>query len=83
MEGGAGQAWTTTEKAAAADAATRVLDQEDPSPQTIYRVTAKPGAPVMIMVPLRYADGKVSARQVWPLGQARSLVFGFWSLPAD
>lgn len=54
MADGAGQAWTTAEKDAGANA-TRQLTQEDPPPQTIYRVAVKPGSPVLVNVGLRYA----------------------------
>jgi hypothetical protein len=61
MEGGTGQSWTKEEKAAAASG-TRLLDQEAPGPQTIYRVAAKPGSPVLITVPLRYADSTSASK---------------------
>ncbi|MBC7911047.1 MAG: hypothetical protein H7Y30_11135 [Pyrinomonadaceae bacterium] len=61
MEGGAGQTWTQAEKAASGNES-RVLDQEDPAPQTIYRVTTKPGNAVMITVPLRYAASAASSK---------------------
>ena len=54
MTGGAGKAWTRAEKEAGADA-TRQLTQEDPGPQTIYRVAVKPGQPILVKVGLRYA----------------------------
>jgi hypothetical protein len=54
MEGGAGQVWTKEEKAAANIESSRLLDQDDPAPQTIYRVASKPGNPLMVIVPLRY-----------------------------
>jgi hypothetical protein len=52
--GGAGKTWTKAEQAAGADG-TRLLTQEDPGPQTIYRVAAKPGAPILVKVGLRYS----------------------------
>ncbi len=61
MEGGAGQTWTLAEKAASGNES-RVLDQEDPAPQTIYRVSAKSGSAVMITVPLRYAENAGSPK---------------------
>jgi hypothetical protein len=61
MEGGAGQAWTKEEKAAGSSG-TRLLDQEDPAPQTIYRVAAKRGHPVVITVPLRYTESATSSK---------------------
>ena len=45
------------EQQAAADA-TRVLTQEDPPPQTIYRVIAKAGDPVLVKVRLQYRAGR-------------------------
>lgn len=55
MADGAGQTWTKAEKEAGASA-TRQLTQEDPPPQTIYRVEMKkPGSPVLVNVGLRYA----------------------------
>jgi hypothetical protein len=53
LTGGAGQAWTQAEQAAAADG-TRLLTQDDPPPQTVYRVAVKPGAPLAVEVRLRY-----------------------------
>ncbi len=61
MEGGAGQVWTKEEKAAGADGQ-RLLDQDGPAPQTIYRVAAKPGSPVLITVPLRYVQAKTASK---------------------
>ena len=52
QEGGA-RLWTTQEKAAAGGA--RLLTQDDPAPQTIFRVAAKKGAPVLVNVQLPYA----------------------------
>lgn len=54
MADGVGKAWTKAEKEAGASA-TRQLTQEDPGPQTIYRVAVKPGSPVLVRVGLRYA----------------------------
>lgn len=53
LAGGAGKAWTTAEQRAAADGS-RVLTQEDPPPQTVYRVVAGPGEPTLVTVRLRY-----------------------------
>lgn len=53
LTGGAGKTWSASEQQAGADR-TRVLTQDDPPPQTIYRVLpAKPGAPVLVKVQLR------------------------------
>jgi hypothetical protein len=62
MVGGSGQTWTKEEKAAAAADGSRVLDQDDPAPQTIYRVAAKPGKPLLITIPLRYAGNSASSK---------------------
>ncbi|MBX7219243.1 MAG: DUF4384 domain-containing protein [Blastocatellia bacterium] len=48
---GAGKTYTREEKAAGAR--TRDLTQNDPLPQTIYRVSTKPKNPVMVDVPLK------------------------------
>jgi hypothetical protein len=53
LSGGTGRAWTQAEQNAAADG-TRLLTQDDPPPQTVYRVAAKPGAPMAVQVRLRY-----------------------------
>lgn len=49
----AGQPWTAAEQLAAAGQ-TRALTQDDPPPQTIYRVAVKPGEPVLIKLRLRF-----------------------------
>jgi hypothetical protein len=54
LVGGAGQIWTMEEKAAGA-AMGRQLTQAGPPPQTVYRVARKPGGPLLVTVPLRYA----------------------------
>jgi hypothetical protein len=53
LEGGAGQAWTPQEKQAGAgqDGA---LTQSDPTPQSLYRVSAPPGSPVILEIPLQF-----------------------------
>jgi hypothetical protein len=56
LSGGAGKTWTRAEQQAGADA-TRLLTQEDPPPQTVYRVSAQPGEPLMVKVRLRYTPG--------------------------
>jgi hypothetical protein len=53
LAGGAGKTWTAAEQAAGADG-TRLLTQEDPGPQTIYRVAVKPNSPILVKVGLRY-----------------------------
>ncbi|MGE0886451.1 MAG: DUF4384 domain-containing protein [Blastocatellales bacterium] len=61
MADGAGKAWTQAEKEAGASA-TRQLTQEEPLPQTIYRVAVKPGSPVLVKVGLRYARSASSRK---------------------
>jgi hypothetical protein len=58
LSGGAGKTWTQAEQQAAASGGTRILTQEDPPPQTVYRVAAKPGEPLMVTVRLRYSAAK-------------------------
>ena len=53
LEGGAGLPYTTTEKAAASGEASRMLTQGDPLPQTILRLSAKPGNPILVRISLR------------------------------
>jgi len=54
LEGGAGLPYTKAEKSAGGDGS-RMLTQTDPLPQTILRMNAKPGAPVLAKVVLRMA----------------------------
>ncbi len=54
LSGGAGRPWTPAEQNAAAGG-TRLLTQDDPPPQTVYRVAVKPGAPLAVQVRLRYS----------------------------
>lgn len=54
LTGGAGQAWTKAEQEAGASSM-RYLTQADPEPQTIYRVAARPGQPLLVKVGLRYS----------------------------
>jgi hypothetical protein len=53
MEGGVGAAWTQAEQQAGSIRG-RSLTQDEPTPQTIYRVQIKPGNPLLVTVPLRY-----------------------------
>jgi hypothetical protein len=55
LENGTGDAWTPEEKEAGRMSG-RALTQEDPLPQTIYRVAIKPGNPLLIPVRLRARD---------------------------
>ena len=50
---GGGKAWTRVEREAGADT-TRRLTQDDPAPQTIFRVEAGPAEPRLIRLILRY-----------------------------
>lgn len=62
LAGGAGKTWTKAEQEAGASS-TRYLTQQDPEPQTIYRVAAKPGAPLLVKVGLRYGKTNTAARR--------------------
>jgi hypothetical protein len=62
LTGGAGKTWTVAEMEAGANA-TRQLTQEDPGPQTIYRVAVKPGSPLLVKVGLRYGQTRRTNRQ--------------------
>jgi len=50
-----GKGWTVAEKEVEDSQGKRLLTQTDPLPQTIYRIAAKSGGPVLINVPLRIA----------------------------
>ena len=53
LAGGGGKTWSAVEQSAAAGG-TRLLTQDDPAPQTVYRVESRPNEPVLITVRLRY-----------------------------
>ena len=53
LDGGAGQAMTEKEKAAGAGNAEQ-LTQDDPLPQTVYRLAIKPTDPIVLSVPLKF-----------------------------
>jgi hypothetical protein len=57
LSGGAGRTWTRAEQQAGADK-TRILTQDDPPPQTVYRVAAGRDEPVMVKVRLRYSRSR-------------------------
>ncbi|HZS03926.1 MAG TPA: DUF4384 domain-containing protein [Blastocatellia bacterium] len=57
MIGGAGKTWTRAEQEAGGGT-TRQLTQDDPGPQTIYRVATRPGEPILVKVGLRYGQPK-------------------------
>jgi hypothetical protein len=52
LAGPAGQPWSRAEQLAAASR-TRVLSQDDPPPQTVYRVSVNPGEPLLVRLRLR------------------------------
>lgn len=54
MVGGAGMSWSKVEMAASAAGSARVLTQEEPTPQTVYRIGSKSKNAFMVTVPLRY-----------------------------
>ncbi len=51
--GPASRGWSEQEARAGADAE-RLLTQDDPMPQTIYRVRPKPGQPLLVHIRLPY-----------------------------
>ena len=53
LKGGAGKSWTRAEQMAAADG-TRLLTQDEPPPQTVYRVEGNGAGPLLVTVKLRY-----------------------------
>ena len=55
LEGGAGRPYTNAEKSAGADGS-RKLTQADPLPQTLLRLNAKSGSPLLVKVILRIAQ---------------------------
>jgi len=58
MEGGAGRAWTNEEKAASATSSSRLLTQEEPAPQTVYRIVGKAAGSLLVTVPLQYGNSR-------------------------
>ncbi len=54
MVGGAGMPWSKVEMEASAAVSARVLTQEEPAPQTIYRIAGRNKNTFMVTVPLRY-----------------------------
>ena len=55
MVGGAGMSWTESEKEASSSSSARVLTQEEPPPQTIYRIGSRNKKAFLVTVPLRYS----------------------------
>ncbi|MDQ3009651.1 MAG: DUF4384 domain-containing protein [Acidobacteriota bacterium] len=51
LEGGAGQTYTRSEQAAGSGK--KRLTQDDPLPQTVFRVATKPGKPLLVKLPLK------------------------------
>ncbi|MCU1267903.1 MAG: hypothetical protein JWM21_4221 [Acidobacteria bacterium] len=54
MVDGAGKHWTRVEQEASATASSRLLTQEEPAPQTIYRIGSRNKNAFLVTVPLRY-----------------------------
>lgn len=54
MVGGAGMPWSKVEMAASSAGSARILTQEEPAPQTVYRIGSKSKNAFMVTVPLRY-----------------------------
>jgi hypothetical protein len=54
MVDGAGRHWTRVEQEASATASSRLLTQEEPAPQTIYRIGSRNRNAFLVSVPLRY-----------------------------
>jgi hypothetical protein len=52
LKDGAGKAYTSVEKKVGR-ARSLALTEDDPLPQTIFRVSAKPGNPLVVRLPLR------------------------------
>ena len=61
MVGGVGKTWTKAEQQAGADG-TRLLTQDDPGPQTIYRVATRTEEPVLVTVGLRYRENSTKSK---------------------
>ncbi len=54
MVDGAGKVWTRVEQEASLTAAPRLLTQEEPAPQTVFRVASRSKNAFLVTVPLRY-----------------------------
>jgi Domain of unknown function (DUF4384) len=54
LEGGAGRPWTAAERAASSEQSAKLLTQQEPLPQTVYRIASKKGTSVLVTVPLLY-----------------------------
>jgi hypothetical protein len=55
LESGAGETWTPQEQQAAARKGSRQLTRDDPTPQTIYRISAANDKAFLVNVRLRYS----------------------------
>ena len=51
LDGGAGKAWTETEEGAGRTGSK--LTQDDPLPQTLYKITCQPGKAILVKVPIK------------------------------
>jgi hypothetical protein len=56
MEGGAGLAWTRQEREASSQSGGRYLTQDEPSPQTIYRLAGNANRALLVNVKLNYRN---------------------------
>lgn len=54
LEGGEGQTWTKAESEASKSEGSRLLTQEEPTPQTIYLVEGRNNKGLLVTIPLRY-----------------------------
>jgi len=55
LDGGAGQTMTAKEQMAGANGS-QALTQDDPAPQTVYRVAIKPDNPIVVSAPLKFRN---------------------------
>lgn len=63
MVGGAGQQWTSVEKEAAAPTSGRRLTQDEPPPQTVFRIPEGTNDGLLVSVTLRYLRPKPRGRR--------------------
>ncbi len=54
MVDGAGRSWSKAEMEASAQSSSRLLTQQEPAPQTIYRIGSRSNNAFLVTVPLRY-----------------------------
>lgn len=62
LKDGAGLAWTKEEQEASTVGG-RSLTQDEPTPQTIYSVAAKPGSPILVKVQLLYGQPGATSKK--------------------